>query len=97
MMHGENVNLLNGHNSVDDSIRPEDNFTDHGIGVFGNCATRLRKILKPICRVKKSPDNYVGVVRRADFNERADCCEIRLRALSPVDRRHARKRFFTSS
>lgn len=97
MMHCEDVNFLVRHNSVNNSTWPENDLSDPGIRVLGNRATRLRKVLKSIDGVQKPPDDDVGVMRRVDFNKGPDRCKIRLRALSPEERGHARKRFFTSS
>lgn len=90
MMHDEDVNLLVRHNSVNDSIWPENDLTYLRIRVFGNRATRLRKVLKSIDGVQQPPDDDVGVMRRVGFNKGTDRCKIRLRALSPEERGHAR-------
>jgi len=97
MVHREYVNLLLAHDSVNDSIRSKDDLADRGIGVFRNCPSRLWKVLEPIDSVEKTPDDDVGIVWRIDFDECVNCREISLCALRSEERRHARKRFLTSS
>jgi hypothetical protein len=92
MVHSQNVNLLLVDDSVDDSIRSKDNLADFGTRVFGDRASRLRNVLKPIDRVKESSNDDASEVWRVDFDEGVDRREIIWRALSPGERDHARKR-----
>ena len=63
MVHREYVDLLFVDDSINDSIRSKDDLANRGIRVFRNCPSGLRKVLKPIDCVEKTPGDDVGIVR----------------------------------
>jgi len=97
VMNGEHVNFVSTYDPVDKAIGPQNNFADGWIDVFGNDSTRLWKVLKTVYRVDDAADRDACVVRRVSLNERANRGQVGLRALGPVQDRHPRKRFLTSS
>jgi hypothetical protein len=97
MVNGEDVKLAVADDSIHDAIGSKNDLANRRVGVLWHQSPGLWEVVKAVYRVEKAADHDSCVVWRVSFDEGVNRTQIRLSALGPVNRNHARKRFLTSS
>lgn len=97
VVNREDVNLVIADQTIDDTIRPFDDFPDGAALELRNDPPRLSEVPQASDSPNQPGDDDGGVVWGVLLDECADRRQVRDSLIGPVNRRHARKRFSTSS